>query len=525
MQEGEAPGPALAPAAEPEARRRLLQALIDAISDSPVSLIDRDLRPVAHLGGPPLSHWGIPAAQVTREPPREWLAPHDYEVMLALVREVYASGEARRVEHHFDLPAGRVWLDVRFQPIFSPHGEVEGVLGTGHDVTERRRAEDALRASELRFHSLAEAVPVGVWRTGPDTRLLWANRRLWEILDFEPGSLENLDLPSVLGRFAAEERVDARQADRLWSEAADAYREQRGNASEMRHRRRDGSERWLQVRVEPEVDAAGRFVGHVGATHDVTELKQAQQELARHRDHLHELIVERTAQLDRSQASLRRSERLAAVGTFAAGIAHQINNPIAGILLAAQYALAAPDDAERTLEALRGIADDARHCGRIVRGVLEFAHGPRAEARPCDLNAVLRLAAPQIARDAEERGALLRLELEEGLAPVSGSESALEQVVVNLAWNAIEASAREVVVHSRARDGEVELAVVDDGVGIPLEDQARVFDPLFTTRRSGGGTGLGLALAQGIVQGYGGRIELSSRPGQGTTVSVRLPLA
>jgi two-component system NtrC family sensor kinase len=276
------------------------------------------------------------------------------------------------------------------------------------------------------------------------------------------------------------------------------------------------------VRVEPEHDAAGRFVGHVGATSDVTELKHAQEELARHRDHLNDLVAERTAQLERSHQALRRGERLAAVGTFAAGIAHQINNPIGSILLGAEYALEAPDDRARTLEVLRGIAEDAKHCGRIVRGVLEFARGPKAEPAPCDLNGAVRVCAPQIARDAEERGVLLRLELAEGLPQVVGSESALEQVLVNLVWNAIEASAREVVVRSRAQGGEVELEVADDGVGIPEPDQRRVFDPLFTTRASRGGTGLGLALAQGIVQAYGGRIELRSPPGRGTSVVVSL---
>jgi len=502
-------------------RGRVLEALLGALSDTPVCLLDRDLHILEYLGGPDGSRWGLPISQAMRAPD-SWLSPSDHERMIALVREVFASGEPRRVEHAFEMPVGRVWVDVRLQPVRGAGGEVEAVLGAGYDVTERRQVEDALRASEQRFHSLAEAVPVGVWRTGPDTRLLFANRRLWEILDFEPDALENLDLPSVLGRFAAEERVDSRQAARLWSEAEQAYREQRGNVSEMRHRRRDGSERWLQVRVEPEHDAAGGFIGHVGATSDVTELKETQEELARHRDHLNDLVAERTAQLERSHQALRSSERLAAVGTFAAGIAHQINNPIGAILLGAEYALEAPEDRARSLEALRGIAEDAKHCGRIVRGVLEFARGPKAEPEPCDLNGAVRVCAPQIARDAEERGVRLRLELAEGLPQVVGSESALEQVLVNLVWNAIEASAREVVVGSRARDGEVELTVADDGVGIPEPNQARVFDPLFSTRASRGGTGLGLALAQGIVQAYGGRIELRSQPGRGTSVAVRL---
>jgi len=294
---------------------------------------------------------------------------------------------------------------------------------------------------------------------------------------------------------------------------------------EMRWRGADGSDRWLRVRAEPQRDAAGAYAGRVGALTDVTELKRAQQELARHGERLNELVAERTAELERSHEALRRSERLAAVGSFAAGIAHQINNPVGGILLAAQFALAAPDDPERALAALRDITDDARRCGRIVRGVLEFARGPSAPPRPCDLNAIVRRRAPEIARDAEEHGARLRIELAEGPAIVAGSQSALEQMLVNLVWNAIEASAREIVVRSGARDGATELSVVDDGVGPPAADPGQPFDALRLAGLARPGASLGLALAQGIAQTHGAELELSRRPGRGSAVSVRFPAA
>jgi signal transduction histidine kinase len=277
------------------------------------------------------------------------------------------------------------------------------------------------------------------------------------------------------------------------------------------------------VRSESEYDADGAFVGRVGAIVDVSDLKRAQEELARHRDRLNELVAERSEALERSHEALRRSERLAAVGSFAAGIAHQINNPVGGILLAAQYALAAPDDRPRTREALRNIAQDARHCGRIVRGVLEFARGPKQAPAPCDLNAIARRCAQEIAPDAEERGARLRLELEEGLAPVAGSEAALEQVIVSLVWNAVEASAREVVVKSRAGEDGIELAVVDDGIALPQAAQGGGFDPLGSVGSLRPGMGLGLALAQGIAQAHGASVEVRGGSARGTSVSVRFP--
>jgi signal transduction histidine kinase len=317
--------------------------------------------------------------------------------------------------------------------------------------------------------------------------------------------------------------MDPDEAARLLLQSERAVRERSSAELEVRWRRSDGSLLWLHMRAEPERDAKGTFFGHVGMLSDVSEIVRTRQELARHRDHLGELVAERTAALERSHEALRRNERLAAVGTIAAGIAHQINNPLGGILLAAQFALEAPGERDTVEAALRDIAADARHCARIVHGVLEFARGPTREPRPCDLNAIVHACAQLLLADAVERGAALRLELDPELPAVAGSEAALEQVVVNLVHNAIDAESGEIVVATRAREDGIELIVRDDGAGVREEDLARIFDPLFTTRAESGGTGLGLALARGVVQAHGGSIALESRFGRGATVVVRLP--
>ena len=512
--------PQQAPPIPPE---RAFDALLGALSDSSVSIVDRDLRVLEVIGGG--ENWGFSPAEVVGRPADEWLKRDEYAPVLALVREVFATGERRRIECAFELPVGRVWFDVRLQPIRGADGRVTSVLTTAHDVTDRHRAEAALRESEARSQSLAEALPVGVWRTDRDTRLVYANRRLWEILDFDPTALVGLDLPAVVARVAVERRVDAEEVARLWPIVERALRDRSAVELEMRWRRADGTPRWLHVRARPELDSAGEFIGHVGVLSDASELERTRQELARHRDHLGEIVAERTAALERSHDALRRSERLAAVGTFAAGIAHQINNPIGAILLAAQFAQETPGERDTVEAVLRDIATDARHCARIVHGVLEFARGPTREPRPCDLNRIARACEQLLLADAAARGAELRLELESGLRPVSGSESALEQVIVNLVHNSIEAEAREIVVRTREREGEVELVVRDDGRGVAAEDLDRIFDPLFTTRAESGGTGLGLALARGVVQAHGGSIEVESPEGRGAAVVVRLPRA
>jgi PAS domain S-box-containing protein len=414
------------------------------------------------------------------------------------------------------------WLYVRAVPELDSAGEFIGHVGALADVTERKQAEEALRQSEHRFQSLAEAMPIGVWRTDRTPTIAYANRRNWELLDADPDDPENRSLHGLLEQMAASGQIDTKDSERLWDESERAAREERLNPSFMVLRLADGSERHLQTLAVPEFDAAGIFVGHVGVTIDVTELTRVQRELARHRDHLGELVEERTRELERSHEALRRSERLAAVGTFAAGIAHQINNPVGAILLAGQFALEEPGNRQRVEMALRDITADARHCGRIVRGVLEFAQGPMEGPRPCDLNQIVRACAHKLVADSAARGASLRVDLDAELPPVAGSASALEQVIANLVANAIEAAAREIVIATRQVEAGIELVVRDDGCGIADENLDRIFDPLFTTRSSLGGTGLGLALARGVVEAHGGTIEVSSRESEGTAFTVRL---
>ena len=137
---------------------------------------------------------------------------------------------------------------------------------------------------------------------------------------------------------------------------------------------------------------------------------------------------------------------------------------------------------------------------------------------------IARNASDQLRADAEERGASIALELAGSLPSVVASESALDQVIANLVENALEASARRIVLRSRRDAAELLLEVEDDGGGIAAGDLGQVTDPLFTTRRARGGSGLGLSLAHGIVRGHGGSLALASRIGLGTTVTVRFPV-
>jgi PAS domain S-box-containing protein len=376
----------------------------------------------------------------------------------------------------------------------------------------------ALRESERFTSRLAEVLPVGIFRTDAEGRPVYLNERCHEIAGLRPEEARAVTAIWPPTEWPEEHAAFVEAGRRSRDEAAPFDQE-------LRFLRPDGTPVWALVQALPDFDEDGRFVGHVGTITEITESRRVAEELARHRDRLGELVAERTAELERTHERLRESERLAAVGTFAAGIAHQINNPVGGILLAAQYAKDRSQEGQTVATALESIIADARRCGRIVRGVLEFARGDVGERKACDLNRIVRDASAQVAYDAHERAAAVELVLSDALPPLHASESALDQVVTNLLQNALDAGAHRVLVRTAGGPDGFVVEVEDDGCGIPPEDLAHLVAPFFTTRRERGGTGLGLTLAQGIVRAHGGRIEFSSGVGRGTTVRVRLPPA
>ncbi len=223
---------------------------------------------------------------------------------------------------------------------------------------------------------------------------------------------------------------------------------------------------------------------------------------------------------------LRRSERLAGLGTLTAGIAHEIKNPLHTILLTAQLlrrnagAALVPDQ----VHAIEDIVQEVHRCDRIIRNMLLFARDEPTEKWPADANVLVRRV-KTMASTCE-----LKCELTIQLAPealwVRANPTELERVLLNLITNAAHAagSGGKIELATRGRDGEAYITVSDNGAGIPPEHLPHVFEPFFTTRRGQGGTGLGLSMVHGIVTEHAGTIHVESNPGHGTRFVIRIPL-
>ena len=226
---------------------------------------------------------------------------------------------------------------------------------------------------------------------------------------------------------------------------------------------------------------------------------------------------------------LLQTSKLAALGQLVAGIAHELNNPLAAILGYAQL-LEERGLGGRALEDARRIAEEAERATRIVRNLLMLAREAKLERSPLNLNEVVEQAVRLCAYDLQRAGIAFEAELDGQLPPVQANPVQMQQVVLNLVMNARQAIAETgrsglIVLRTQQNDGRVFLEVEDNGPGVPTELQSRIFEPFFTTKPPGVGTGLGLAIVAGILQQHGGEIHVTSAPGAGAKFTVSLPQA
>jgi two-component system NtrC family sensor kinase len=241
-----------------------------------------------------------------------------------------------------------------------------------------------------------------------------------------------------------------------------------------------------------------------------------------------------TARVKASRA-VGRAEKLAAVGRLAAGVVHEINNPLATIAACAESlekrieegAFAnSPEEADLR-EYLGLIRDEAFRCKNITNGLLDFSRLRAGQRVPVDVAEIIKAAARLVTH--QQRGNNIQIEVEAaaGLPRVSGDVSQLQQAVVALATNAIDAMPEGGTLTLRASCSgpRVLVQVIDTGIGIPSENMTRIFDPFFTTKDVGRGTGLGLAVCYGILSDHGGRLDVRSTVGTGTTFTITLPVA
>jgi len=242
---------------------------------------------------------------------------------------------------------------------------------------------------------------------------------------------------------------------------------------------------------------------------------------------LEEKVKARSKELLDMQVRMGRAERLASIGMLSAGVAHEINNPLGGMLALTALTLEEipPDDPNR--ENLEEVVRQAERCKVIVKGLLDFSRQSVSSPEPVELGRAAQEALALVRTQASFFNIELVCDCNPDLPPVMADNSELQQVILNIVVNAVQAMDEHgtLTITTRSVDGLAELSITDTGRGIPPDHVDHVFDPFFTTKDEGHGTGLGLSIAYGIVSKHGGTIAVESEVGVGTTFTVRFPHA
>ncbi|HEY5898182.1 MAG TPA: ATP-binding protein [Burkholderiales bacterium] len=256
-------------------------------------------------------------------------------------------------------------------------------------------------------------------------------------------------------------------------------------------------------------------------------LKNSRQELREWGETLERKVAERSEALRLAQAETARGEKLASVGLLAAGIAHELNNPLTGVLTFSSLMRKKVPDGSQDAADLDLVIRETKRCATIIRRLLDFAREKKPEKQFADLNRVIEDTARIVERPAHLRDIEIRMELDRALPAVWVDADLIKQVVMNMLVNAQHAIQQKgsITVRTRRLGDKVEISIIDTGCGISQKDLQRIFDPFFTTKAVGQGTGLGLAVSHGIVEAHGGTIEVASTVGEGSTFRITLPLA
>ena len=264
------------------------------------------------------------------------------------------------------------------------------------------------------------------------------------------------------------------------------------------------------------------------------ELRDTHAELDAAARTLEHRVAVKTRELNHAHEQMLRVEKMASIGKLAAVVAHEINNPLAGILIYAKllkkkYAHAATEQDKEALSSLDLIEQESRRCGEIVRNLMTFARSTAMNCEPTDLNGVIGRCVKLVAHQLTLANVELQLDMAPDLPAVRCDGAQVEQVIVSLMMNAIDAMPTGGTLGIRSvrvtNSPEIQIQVQDNGVGIAPEVLPNLFEPFFTTKERGHGLGLGLAISRNIVERHHGRIEVTSEPGKGSVFIVKLPVS
>ncbi len=436
---------------------------------------------------------------------RNYTPEEGREEVFRSFNQVYRTGQPLRSLHAVQIAKDGRRVDVEYSvlPRRNEKGEIIGFRGVARDVTERRRMEEALRRSEERFRTVLDEMEDSYFELDIAGDFTFVNDAMCRVTGYSSEEL----LGNNYRMLVAQE--DWKKVFKVFNEVYRTGRPQKGVIFGMV--RKDGSTGFGELVALPLRNEKGEVVGFRGVGRDITERMQAEEERRE---------LERRAHL---------AARLASVGEMASGIAHEINNPLTGVMGYAQLLLARKDVPEDMRAALEVINESAQRVASILRRLLTFARQYRPERRLVNINEVIEAVLRLRAYHLETSNITVTTRLAPNLPATVADPGQLQQVFLNIIINAETAVKRvprkgRLVVKTEALDSVIRISFKDNGPGIAPEHLERIFEPFFTTAEVGAGTGLGLSICHGIITEHKGRIWAESQPGKGATFFIELPV-
>jgi PAS domain S-box-containing protein len=457
-----------------------------------------------------LDYTGLTLDQAEKGWPRAF-HPEDKKAMLIVWSAIRESGKRGGLEARLRRHDGAYrWFLFQAEPLRDGSGNIVNWYGSATDIEDRKLAEFGLRESEQRFRDYAETASDWLWEMGPDHRVIAISEHVKAI------GLVPSHLPGVTRWEIASDVETEPEKWRLHRETLDAHRPFRdfvySTLSES------GSQVYVRTSGKPVFDIYGRFLGYRGTGTDITALIRAEQ-------------AEQA--LRKAQAELAHVTRVTMLGELTASIAHEVNQPLAAVVANAEASLRWLSREQPDLAAARRsvewVINDGCRASDVIRRVRALAKKSDMETVRLDLNQVVGEAITLVERELLKHRVSLRTELAPAMPEILGDRVQLQQVIINLLMNAIEAMdsitdrPRELLIRSGKDDtDQLILSVTDSGIGISADSANRLFNAFFTTKSSG--LGMGLSICRSIVEAHGGRMSASSNEGPGATFQIVLPL-
>ncbi|MGD9183116.1 MAG: PAS domain S-box protein [Desulfobacterales bacterium] len=448
---------------------------------------------------------------------REYLDEENAKKVFQTFNRVYETGEPAK---GFDweiikVDGTRRQVDASVSLITDEDGNRIGFRGIARDITERKLSEKALSESEEKYRQLVNHAPIGICRVDFNTgKLISVNDVMCEYTGCTKEELFNMNALDFLTEESQKHFLD--RLDRLFNGR------QIPRTVEYRAKAKDGHEFWILLDARYEYDKNGKPKGATIVAHDITDRKQAEEEKLRLED------------------QLQQAQKMEAIGTLAGGIAHDFNNILSVIIGYAELVLMNGNVDGEVRQNLKEIFNASKHARDMVKQILAFSRQNKHERKPIQVRHIVKEAL-KLLRASLPATINIQQKIEKNTGVIKADPTQFHQVLMNLCTNAahamhekdgvlkislrnVELDQNDTARHPELKPGPyLKLSISDTGDGIHPETQDRIFDPYFTTKEKGEGTGLGLAVVQGIIKSHNGAITVESKVGQGSTFHVYLP--